>query len=462
MSGLMLSANVVMPVMLNLVATSESCRRSLRTCESKQHPPRAVFDWMSHQTSSQRSYQGDFNRSGVVRHSWSSSSQRFLEKQCLDIGLRQHNPKAASSTWSQVYLQTLLNPSHHPRTNLTTPGNETQYGCNVSAQHRNGALQFSVQGHRSISRSESIAEDVGDDAGSTTRIGGRESLQQTSEATPSTEWFRSIRHSPPEPTHTRPRCVSPSLFQVPASRTAAPRQDRVAGAGARQAVVLMQQRSRCLSSAQQTKSPATAHPTHQPDNAALLPPVHRSRYDTASKSLRLSSQPEQHALTVAAAPSQAPSCSLTQPLQQPQTAALQTDNLSVPVHALTQGQGTLQLDAQDDSDAELDSQDSTTTDCSLQGYSTPNAAVAMTTASSSGLDFDDNMSADTSQTATDSFADTDSFHGMLSEGFAVTVPAGDALAPLLGPSLMGTAPTVAFVGVQPATGSDIQSLTPLR
>lgn len=420
---------------------------------------------MSHQTSSQRSYQGDFNRSGVVRHSWSSSSQRSLEKQCLDIGLRQHNPKAASSTWSQVYLQTLLNPSHHPRTNRTTPGNETQHGCDVSAQHRNGALQFSVQGHRSISRSESIAEDVGDYPGSTTRIGGRESLQQTSEATPSTEWFRSMRHSPPEPTHTRPRCVSPSLFQVPASRTEAPRQDRVAGAGARQAVLLMQQRSRRLFSAHQTKSPATAHPTHQPDNAALLPPVHRSRYSTASKSLRSLSQSEQPALTVAAAPedpSQAPSYSLTQPLQQPQTAALQTDNLPVPVHALTQGQGTLQLDAHNDSDAELDSQDSASTVCSLQGYSTPNAAVAMTTASSSGLDFDDSMSADTSQTATDSFADTDSFHRMLTEGCTLTAPAGDALAPLLGPSLMGTAATVAFVGIQPAAGVDMQSLTPLR
>lgn len=241
----------------------------------------------------------------------------------------------------------------------------------------------------------------------------------------------------------------------------------------RQAAFLMQQRSRCLSAAVSGKNLMTASSLQcelgaPGSQTAELPLVHKDRRKETSSSsaLQQAVSPVPCVPLVSAATTPLPyhpaQQTLVQPLQQCPPAPSQQASPAAPKQVSTQLQGAFQPHTQNEPDDELDSQASASSVYSLPDDSTLDAAVPMTTASSSGLDCDDSMSIGTSQTASDSFADTDSFQGTVAEGYDPLPLEGSSHVPLLGPPVMGLAPTVDFLRRHSASRTQHEALTPLK
>ena len=374
---------------------------------------------------------------------------------------------AASSTWSRVYLQSLLNPLGSASNQLeTSAAVQAQCTSNARVHHHRGTLKLSVEGRRSTSRSDS--RDAKDCDPSRERRPGTDETQRT--GTTSTECFRAIH-----PTSCANK-VSVRTFQYnrisqdlasvtePSPQTGVP--------DTRQAVLLMQRRSRCLSAAISDKNSVTASASQcelgaPGSQTTELPLVHKHRRKETSSSsaLQQAGSPVPWVPLVSAAttplPYQPVQQTLVQPLQQCPPALSQQASPAAPAHS-TQLQGAFQPHTQNESDDELDSQASASSVYSLPDDSTLDAAVPMTTASSSGLDCDDSMSIGTSQTASDSFADTDSFQGTVGEGYDPLPLEGSPHVPLLGPPVMGLAPTVDFLGRHSASRTQHEALAPLK
>lgn len=412
---------------------------------------------MSYRNRSSYSHQGDYRRDLSASSNGRLSGQYFPQKLALQADVLKRSARTASSTCTQAYLQSLLAP-FAPFDEPSPPRRHAQDNARSCSQN-SGALQFSVQGRRSLSRSEDRATGESALATSAPRLDIPANVARDYAASP--ERLRSSQPTAPASSAgVRSRCVSPSLFQVPAPRAKEARQHQ--SSSTRQAVLLMQQRSRSLSSVCTSETPATAYGFQHIRRAAkcataALPPVHRCRPTEAAlqQANQTAQQALQHSLsshlpTSGMQPLQPSPFGASQPPASNGLSAERPQLQSVPQHSML-----------DESDTELDSQSSASTVCNLQDYCT-SSPTAVLTASAFQLDCDDSMSVGTSQTATDSFADSDSSQGMLTD--ACTPLPADRVppVPMLGPSLMGTTPTVAFLGIQSEVEVHNKGLTPLR
>lgn len=381
--------------------------------------------------------QGSSSYSSNLHSRLVAASQPFPGAQSLQLGLNLPARKAAGSSWSQVYLQNLLKPQAPAYLESRARGAQIEHSNGSRLRQPPSAVQFAIHGRRSNSRSESrngnevaavtVAEEPAGDAHSSTEC----------RINAASDWFRRI-HQHPRSHKAERQSPKATLSQRPESGSQVLHGD--SNPSSRRALVLMQQRSRRL---------VAGHTSAPP----LLADAHLSSADAASH------------------PPDAMCSSLQQPVQQSLCSSQLPANAAMTEEASMQLQSSCSSICQDQSEDGTDSQHSASTTCDVQDHLALDSADMLTTASSSALDCDDAMSVGTSQTATDSFADTDSLQGLsYDRGLAGLAEAISALAqgeghpqgPLLGPSLMGTPPTIAFVGVQSGECNPRSELTSLE